>query len=67
MVNIGTVDCEASAKLCKKIGYSDDLVYFKGDVGPKKGEVNNLLNNKIIEPLNLTEDFLNHSTKGIHS
>ena len=49
LVNIGTVDCEASAKLCKKIGYSDDLVYFKGDVGPKKGEVNNY---QIIKSLN---------------
>lgn len=38
-MNIGTVDCEASAKLCKEVGYSDDLVYFKGDVGPEKGEV----------------------------
>ena len=61
MVNIGTVDCEASAKLCKKVGYSDDLVYFKGDVGPKKGEVNNnIINNKIIKSLNLTGDFLDH-------
>lgn len=40
LVNIGTIDCEASAKLCKEVGYSDDLVYFRGDVGPKKGEVN---------------------------
>ena len=38
-MNIGSVDCEASARLCKEVGYSDDLVYFKGDVGPGKGEV----------------------------
>lgn len=48
LVNIGTVDCEASAKLCKKIGYSDDLVYFKGDVGPKKGEIIDSLETKEI-------------------
>lgn len=50
MVNIGTVDCEASAKLCKEVGYSDDLVYFKGDVGPKKGEVDRY--NKLIKTTN---------------
>lgn len=39
LVNIGTIDCEASSQLCKDVGYSDDLVYFKGDVEPGKGEV----------------------------
>ena len=38
-MNIGTVDCGTSSSLCKEVGYSDDLVYFKGDVGPEKGEV----------------------------
>jgi len=48
LVNIGTIDCEASAKLCKEVGYSDDLVYFKGDVGPKKGEIIDSLDTKEI-------------------
>ncbi|KAJ7354834.1 DnaJ sub C member 10 [Desmophyllum pertusum] len=48
LVNIGTMDCEASASLCKEVGYSDDLVYFKGDVGPKKGEVIDSLDSKEI-------------------
>ncbi|PFX28948.1 DnaJ-like subfamily C member 10 [Stylophora pistillata] len=39
LVNVGTIDCGASAQLCKDVGYSDDLVFFKGDVGPGKGEV----------------------------
>ena len=38
-MNIGSIDCGTSARLCKEVGYSDDLVYFRGDVGPKKGEV----------------------------
>ena len=38
-MNIGTIDCGTSSSLCKEVGYSDDLVYFKGDIGPGKGEV----------------------------
>ena len=38
-MNIGTIDCETSSSLCKGVGYNDDLVYFKSDVGPGKGEV----------------------------
>ena len=38
-MNIGTVDCQENSPLCKEVGYSDDLVYFKGEVGPGKGEV----------------------------
>lgn len=47
-MNIGTIDCEASSQLCKDVGYSDDLVYFKGDVEPGKGEVRKLLCNLVM-------------------
>ncbi|XP_015751062.1 PREDICTED: dnaJ homolog subfamily C member 10-like [Acropora digitifera] len=39
LVNIGVIDCGTNSRLCEEIGYNDKLVYFKGDVGPEKGEV----------------------------
>ena len=39
LVKIGTLDCERRGGFCKDIGYSDDLVFFKEEVGPNKGEV----------------------------
>ena len=38
-MNIGVIDCGTNSRLCEEIGYNDKLVYFKGDVGPERGEV----------------------------
>ncbi|KAK2560566.1 DnaJ-like protein subfamily C member 10 [Acropora cervicornis] len=48
LVNIGVIDCGTNSRLCEEIGYNDKLVYFKGDVGPEKGEVIDSLETKEI-------------------
>ena len=38
-MNVGYVDCQTSADLCRAMEYDGDVVFFKEEVAAEKGEV----------------------------